>query len=163
MKENEFMEKVKKIEKFYEKELNEVQIEAWWNSLMNMNTAQFDYLIKQIFTEFTYMPKLSQILELKHQVLYDYKSENEKQTEKEYCKKCRSTGVIRYIRTKNDIKYEYFARCVCKNGLNFMSFPLITKVIEEERAKGQPIATTKKVVPQEKNDIKQSLFLVLPN
>lgn len=157
MQEIEFMDKIKKIENFYEKELNEIQIEAWWNSLMNMNIAQFDYLIKQIFTEFTYMPKLAQVLELKNKILYELKIDNQKQVEKEECKKCKSTGVIRYIRTKDNIQYEYFARCVCKNGLNYINYPLITQVIEEEKNKGQKITTTKKIIPQEKTDIKQYL------
>ena len=84
---------------------------------MNMNIAQFDYLIKQIFTEFTYMPKLAQVLELKSKILYELKIDNQKQVEKEECKKCKSTGVIRYIRTKDNIQYEYYDFDTEKRGI----------------------------------------------
>lgn len=155
MNQLEFVERINKIESFYEKELNEVQLEAWMNSLMNINIAQFDYLIKQIFIEFSYMPKLAQVIELKNKVLYELKMDNQKQIQKEYCKNCKSTGLIKYTRTENGIKYDYFARCTCKNGLNYMNFPLITKILECEKNKCQKIVTEQKTTPQ--NNIQKYL------
>ncbi len=159
MKENEFMEKIKKIEKFYEKELNEIQYEAWMNSLINMNIAQFDYMTKEIFTEFTYMPKLSQVIELKNRILIDFNKKENTEIQKEKCTKCRSTGIIRYFRTIDGNQYTYFARCTCKNGLKYIKSPfyLITDVMEREKNQGQKIKKVENKVTEPNKDIGQYL------
>lgn len=137
MNEQFFLERIKKIERFYgDKEFNYVQIEAWYEAFKKLNEAQFDYLIKQSFEKFTFKPTLAQMIDLKKEILTNVKrTESDMKYEKEKCDKCKNAGVIKYVKTIDNINYDYYARCTCKNSLPFKSLPYISDITATQNKK----------------------------
>ena len=159
MNEQEFFRETKKLEEYYEKELNAIQIEAWYEALKKLNLAQYKFLISQAFERFTFMPKLSQMIELKKEILTNVKrTENEVKFEKEKCDKCKNAGVIKYVKTMDGIQYDYYARCICKNSLIFQGLPFIDDVIAKEKNKTyQKLKDKPKFENNQQQDIKKYL------
>lgn len=117
----EFVEETGRIEKFFEKELTKFQAEEWYKELQNMPIKRYRQIVRQIYRECKFMPKLADIIKIDNELPYNLSNTEIK--EKVYCEKCKGEGIIKYFKEVDNggekIKYEYFARCTCQNGETF--------------------------------------------
>ena len=114
---NEFMQETDKLEKFYNKEMDQYEKNVWFQELKYLPLKRYEQLVKKAFTECKFMPKLADIIEINKNLPYNVV--NKITQEKVECNKCNGLGVIRYYKVIEDKPYEYFARCTCKNGEEF--------------------------------------------
>lgn len=113
----EFIEETNKIERFYEKSLDEFQREQWYNNLRYLPINRYRQLIKEIYNRCKFMPKLADVMEINKEMPYNTER---KEVEKVQCNLCNSDGVIKYIKKQENREYEFFARCKCQNGNKFI-------------------------------------------
>lgn len=127
----EFIEETNRLEKFYEKELDEFQRGIWFQSLKSLSVQRYRQVINQGFNKCKFMPKLADIISLNQELPYNTEK---KQIEKVSCERCNGLGLIFYWKHIEDgervIKYQYATRCNCKNGLNYLYDG--TKISDEE-------------------------------
>lgn len=118
----EFVEETSRLEKYYEKELDEFQRKIWNEELGNIPVQRYRQIIKEAYRTCKFMPKLSDLIEINKQM--GYHTENKQITESVECEKCGGKGFVIYIKEVDNggskIPYEYIARCNCKNGDNFI-------------------------------------------
>lgn len=117
----EFIEETSRIEKYYEKELDKFQRDIWYQELKNQPVNRYRQIINQIFRKCKFMPKLADIISIDEEL--PYTQINKEVTEKVKCNKCKGLGLIFYKKIINNgskkLKYEFVARCDCKNGLEY--------------------------------------------
>lgn len=120
MQTSEFIEETSKIEKFYEKELDDFQRTIWFQQLKNLSVQRYRQIIKQVFNKCKFMPKLADIVSINEELPYSTIKEN--LVEKVECDKCNGLGLIFYKKYIDNggkrLEYEYVARCDCQNGLH---------------------------------------------
>lgn len=113
----EFIQETSKIEKFYNKALEQYEKDIWYQELKNIPVKRYAQVIRQAFNECKFMPKLADIVTINKELPYN--TNNGTIKEKVACNKCNGDGVIKYFKEVDGHTYEYFARCVCQNGNNF--------------------------------------------
>ena len=117
---NEFMQETDRLEKFYNKELEQYEKDIWFQELKILPAKRYQQIIKKAYTEYKFMPKLADIIEINKQMPYEKKIKTDEKVE---CKKCKGKGIIIYTKiiqnNKEKIHYDYVARCTCKNGENY--------------------------------------------
>lgn len=121
MKIDEFMEEIKKIENYYQKEMTDEQKKIWFDNLKNMNIARFKYIIANLFRTSKFIPKLADVYEL-NSSLGVIKREEQKKN----CPKCNNTGYIIYKKPAKDgeIETEYGAICSCKRQTQYKGWEI---------------------------------------
>ena len=124
MQKEEFYEVIDEMQKFYGKELNEIEVLYWEKALSNMEKDRFNQIIEYCFREKTYMPKLATIFEL-DRTLANKKVEEQQEEEKVDCKYCQGYGLFELEYEKDGAKYSFGARCICKNGDKYYQFKSI--------------------------------------
>lgn len=123
MSKEEFYEVIDDIQKFYGKELTEMEVMVWENALANMEQSRFRKIADECFTSKVYMPKLATILEI-DKMLPKKKIEQE-QKEKVDCKYCDGAGVFEVEYETGGLTYSFGARCICENGEQYKEFKSI--------------------------------------
>ena len=122
MTEMEFVETTARIEKYYEKEFNEFQRKFWFDNLRHMPIQNYRKVVDEIMRNCKYFPKFADAQEIIKNTKFDL-SIVEKELVYEECKICKGTGIIKYFKEvqngEQNLKYEYVARCICKNKENF--------------------------------------------
>lgn len=117
----EFIQETSKIEKFYNKALEQYEKDIWYQELKNIPVKRYAQVIRQAFNECKFMPKLADIVAINKELPYNTNKATIK--EKVACSKCHGDGVIKYFKKVDNgdrsYSYEYFARCVCQNGNDF--------------------------------------------
>lgn len=115
----EFINETRRIEQFYDKELNDVQRDEWYKNLKNIAIEKYRQIINVSMERCKFLPKLADILEIQRTLNYEKKQE--KQIIK--CSKCNSTGYLIYKKTiKNgdrNLKYDYACVCTCGNAKKY--------------------------------------------
>lgn len=115
MKIEEFMNEVKKIENFYDKELSDEQKQVWFKELRYIELPRFKYIETQIYKTLKFMPKLADIVEINANLGY---SQMKKEEQKVNCKKCNGTGYIVYKKLIDNgtskLEYNFGAICSCR-------------------------------------------------
>lgn len=114
----EFIEVTSRLEKYFEKELNTIQSEEWFEALQDLSKEKYQKIIQQAFKTCKYFPKLADIIEIKRNIKFVSEAEVEEKIHVP-CKICGSVGLIRYYQEKDGYKYEYLARCKCENAKNY--------------------------------------------
>lgn len=120
----EFNTETTRLEKFYGKQLEMFERDIWFKELRGMSFKRYEQIVKQIFTENKFMPKLADIIAL-HKVL-QYPADTKKQIEE--CKRCENRGFIIYQKLENGMLYDYVAKCTCKNAEPYSAYPSIDKI-----------------------------------
>lgn len=121
---DEFNREIATLERLYEKVLNPEQKKEYWLVFRNLNVKQFTYIIAESKRTCKFFPKIADLEEIRRTTNFFAVNKQEKEAqEKVECKICNSSGVIPYEKEINGIKYQYVARCSCKNAIQFMSFP----------------------------------------
>ncbi len=123
MQKEEFYEVIDEMQKFYGKELNEIEVINWEKSLSNMTKERFEEIINYCFREKVYMPKLATIFELDRTLLRKKVEENNEEIVD--CKYCQGYGLFELEYEKDGAKYHFGARCICKNGEKYPMFKTI--------------------------------------
>lgn len=115
----EFIDETSKIEEYYEKELTKVQRDVWYQELKKITVDRYRRIIKQVFRECKFMPKLSDILEIDEKL----PGENSKKKQKVECNMCKGSGFHPYEKIVDNgvqkLSYTFLARCECENGLEY--------------------------------------------
>ena len=119
----EFQTETQRLEKFYEKTLDEAQLEIYYNGLRNVPVAKYKEMISSSFRIFKYFPKLSELVDLSNKMKGNY-TQTKPQEIKVKCKYCLGSGLIRYYKNIDGIKYDFLAKCVCRNAENYSNFDL---------------------------------------
>ena len=123
----EFIEETNKIEKFYNKSLEQYEKDIWFQNLKLLSVKRYQEIIKRVFVENKFMPKLADIIEINKEMPYD-----KPKVVKEQCNICHGKGFKTYkkiIKNGNvEIPYTYVARCNCRNGNLYLAFPSIAEV-----------------------------------
>lgn len=111
MKYKEFMDYIKELQNYYNQELNETEVEIWYNSLKFMTVERFNYILSQLYEVNKFMPKLSEVLDMHKQIPYTVGKQEKKING--HCEKCNDTGYIIYTKIINGMPYKYTAVCDC--------------------------------------------------
>lgn len=107
----EFNEETNKLEKFYNKELEEYERDIWFRELKYMPIKRYKQIITKLYTTNKFMPKLADIISLSRELPYE-----QKQDQKVECDICKGKGFVLYKQLINRYPYEFTARCDCQNG-----------------------------------------------
>ena len=117
----EFIQETSKIEKFYNKPMEQYEKDIWYQELKNIPVNRYAQVIRRAFNECKFMPKLADIVAINRELPYN--TNNKAIKEKVFCYKCHGDGVIKYFKSVDNgdrtYIYEYFARCICQNGNDF--------------------------------------------
>ena len=60
-----FNEYIRQLQNFYGQNLSETELDIWYENLKGMSLERFNYVIAEIYRINKFMPKLSEILEVK--------------------------------------------------------------------------------------------------
>lgn len=120
---NEFNLETDRLEKFYGKQLEDFEKDIWYKELKNMSFKRYEQIVKTIFTESKFMPKLADIVALHRTLKYP-----EQKNEVVECKRCENRGFIMYKRLVDGNLYDYVAKCTCKNAEPYKAYPSIEEV-----------------------------------
>lgn len=118
MEEAEFIEEIRSLEAFFEKELSIEQMKDWYAELKEYPVSKVRMAIRECKRNCKFLPKLAEFLNIISEVKMQ-------QVEKEKipCKKCDGTGYIVYIKKvlngKSIIPYTYTAVCNCGNAQRY--------------------------------------------
>lgn len=148
----EFREATGKLESFYNKKLNNVQLEVWFDELKYYPVEKYKNAINKLLTSQQYFPALSTILEC----IRNARSVVDLTKPKIECKACRGTGYVLYHKVERGIDYEFACQCNCENaeGLDYDG----TKIADREHrstyylAKGTDVFKVKVPEPTFKVD-----------
>ena len=125
-----FIQEMKSLEIFYEKELSVEQSKDWYAELKEYSIEKIRQAIRETKKTCKFMPKLCEFLE----TIQNIKVE-QKEKEKVECKKCNGTGTLIYIKKVLNgtklMEYPYGCQCDCGNATNL---DLIT--IDQLKAQG---------------------------
>lgn len=115
---SEFIEATSRLETYYEKEYTDEQRKIMFEEVKNMPLEKYRKTLANCLRTCKFMPKLADILKASSEI-DNANYENKK--EYEYCKICGGRGMINYkkILQENNYEYDFFCRCICKNGENF--------------------------------------------
>lgn len=111
MKYKEFIDYVTELQNYYNQELNETEVEIWYESLKFMTVERFNYILSELYKINRFMPKLSEVLDMHKQIPYTV-GKQEKNING-HCEKCNDTGYIIYTKIINNMPYKYTAVCDC--------------------------------------------------
>lgn len=114
MRIDEFNEETNNLERFFNKQLEDYERDIWFRELKYMPSTRYKQIIKKIYTESKFMPKLADIISLSRELPYEQKQET-----KVECDICKGKGYLFYTQKKNGHLYDFVARCDCKNGENY--------------------------------------------
>lgn len=116
----EFVEATENIENFYGKELKEFERKIWFQELKNLDISRYRQVIRQVYIDCKFMPKLADIIDINSTLNFEQKQEH---IEKVDCKKCKGNGFITYTKFVQEgykkLPYLFIAKCDCKNGENY--------------------------------------------
>lgn len=113
----EFMQETDKLEKFYNKELEQYEKDIWFQELKTISIKRYQQVIKKAYTECKFMPKLADIVSINKELPYN--TNNNNINTKIECNICKGLGVVEYLKKIEDREYKYFAKCKCQNAQNF--------------------------------------------
>lgn len=114
---NEFMQVTDRLEKFFNKELEQYEKDIWYQELKSIPIKRYEQVIKKAYTECKFMPKLADIVSINREMPYN--TNNNIINKKIECNICKGLGVVKYFKKIEDVEYQYFARCNCQNGINY--------------------------------------------
>lgn len=113
----EFLEEIKSLEAFFEKELSIEQSKDWYEEIQNYSIPRLRVAIRECKRTCKFMPKLSEFLEFIKEA-----KEEKQESKKVECKKCNETGYLSYTKKvlngNKILQYTYCCACDCENGLN---------------------------------------------
>lgn len=117
----EFIEETANVEKYYDEELDKFQRDIWYRELKQLNVARYRQVVREIFRQCKFMPKLADVVKINKNLSYANTAKQEEVAE--HCDKCKRKGFILYKKKidngTNKLIYEYAARCDCRNGLKY--------------------------------------------
>lgn len=118
---SEFVEETSKLEKFYGKEMEDVQRKIWYQEFKNLSINRYRQIIMQAYRQCKFMPKLADIYEIQNTLSY---GQSKKEiAEKVNCSKCNGLGIVFYKKSIDNgdanLIYDYVARCACQNGMEY--------------------------------------------
>lgn len=108
----EFKDATTTLENCYNRKMNEMQSEVWFDELKYYDLQKYKKAIKRICTTNQYFPALSTVLD----VLRNTRATVDLTKEKVPCKACKGTGIVPYHKIINGIDYEFACQCNCQNG-----------------------------------------------
>ncbi len=126
MTNQEFINEIEKVQRFYQKELTQEQKTIWYESLKDIGITRFKYLISEIYRTSKYFPSLSEVISLDRETGYLPPTEILKK--KVHCDICNGKGFILYYKKEGDYTYTYTAKCNCTNATPYMTFPSFNEV-----------------------------------
>ena len=111
MQYKEFYQYIQELQRYYGQELNETEMEIWFNNLKTMPISRFNYVLSEIYKINKFMPRLSEILDMHKQIPYTVGVEEKKIDG--HCEKCNDTGYVMYTKIVDGKPYQYAAVCEC--------------------------------------------------
>ena len=122
MTEGQFIEITSRMEKYYEKELNQEQRRFWFENLKNMPVENYRKISYELMKNCKYLPRYADVQEIIKNTKFDERNiQKEKVYEK--CNICGGTGLIKFYQKQQNgdeiINFEYLARCSCRNSQNY--------------------------------------------
>lgn len=111
MTRKEFTQYIQEIQRFYGYELNETEMDIWYESLKFMTIERFNYIIAEIYKTNKFMPKLAEVIDMHKQI--PYTQATQRKEIKGHCDKCNDTGYVIYTKLVEGKPYQYSAVCDC--------------------------------------------------
>jgi DNA-directed RNA polymerase subunit M/transcription elongation factor TFIIS len=111
MTKKEFTQYIQEIQRYYGYELNETEMNIWYENLKFMTIERFNYIIAEIYKVNKFMPKLSEILDMHRQIPYTQATQQKEVSG--HCKKCGDTGYVIYTKIIQNMPYKYTTVCDC--------------------------------------------------
>lgn len=117
---DEFLNELKRVENFYNKEYNEVQKQEMFKFFSNTTTARFKFILSKVYQKCAYLPNLSQLVEIQKNTPH-FQLQKEKKQQKEKCNICSGNGFILYTKKDENKGYPYIfvSHCECPASYNF--------------------------------------------
>ena len=93
MTSGEFIEATDELEKYYKKELTVEERRIWFEELKNINVIRYKAILKEIFRQKTFMPKLADIININKTLYIETKQEEIKTVECDICGRKRNSYI----------------------------------------------------------------------
>lgn len=117
MTKSEFLEVTNRLQSLYNKKLNDVQLDFWFDELQIYDVEKYKSAIGEYVKKNKSMPALSDLLNkirnLKEREAVQVK---EIKVERIKCDVCHGSGLVKYYKNDNGIDYEYLCKCFCENA-----------------------------------------------
>ena len=116
----EFKKILDKIQRYYGKEYNDVQINEIYKYFGKMSLARFNYIVSKLYQKNKYLPILADFVEVHKENPYTDFNKN-KEKKKNECKICNGLGFVLYKKyiAEMDMTYECVAYCECSTEYQF--------------------------------------------
>lgn len=109
----EFTRITAKLESCFNKRLNDIQLDVWFDELKYYEADKYERAVRKLIATSQYSPTLSAVLNAVRTV----KDAEVFEKEKVPCKACKGTGYVLYNKIVDGISYQYACQCNCKNGI----------------------------------------------
>lgn len=110
----EFTSATAKLEGCFNRSLNAIQLEVWFDELKYYDLEKYKRAVKKVCTQNQYFPTLSVMLD----AIRNLKSEtNLAPSEPVPCEACRGSGYLFYKKVIDGIPYDYVCLCSCQNAI----------------------------------------------
>lgn len=110
----EFMQYIQEIQNYYGTELNETEMNIWYENLKFLSVERFNYILSELYKTNKFMPKLSEVLDMHRQIPYTEKQEEVR----EHCEKCNDIGYVVFKKMIQGMPYEFAVLCNCGRQKN---------------------------------------------
>lgn len=118
MTKEEFLTSTFNLQTFYNKKLNDTQLEFWYDELKKYEIDKYKRAIGQFIISSKSFPALSEVL-TKIKSFQEAKVINPiENAPKVKCSTCHGSGLVKYHQKVGNISYEYLCKCYCENGKN---------------------------------------------
>lgn len=117
MTKSEFLEVTNRLQSLYNKKLNDVQLDFWFDELQIYDVEKYKSAIGEYAKKNKSMPALSDLLnKIKNLKEREAVQVNEIKAERFKCDVCHGSGLVKYYKNDNGIEYEYLCKCFCDNA-----------------------------------------------
>ena len=122
MTKEEFLETTSKLQAFYHRELNNVQISYWYDELKKYDIEKYKRVVGEFVRYSKSFPSLSEVLPRIANLKEDA-PKKEEELPRVKCNTCHGSGIVKYIKKNGGMEYDYYCKCYCQNGAR-VTYPL---------------------------------------
>lgn len=116
MTKEEFLTATSNLQEFYNKKLNDTQLEFWYDELKKHEIDKYKRAIGQFIVSSKSFPALSEVLTKIRSLQEPIELKPIENAPKVKCNTCHGSGLVKYHQKVGNIEYEYLCKCYCENG-----------------------------------------------
>lgn len=121
-----FVAQVERLESNYEKKLDKEVKAQWFETLKTLPEERVKNIVTYVIQNEEFMPRLSTMIETNK--MLSIRENQYKERKKEDCDYCKGKGFLMYTQRRENIDYDFVARCFCSNSEQYSAFPTLEQV-----------------------------------